>query len=109
MQRKWVGNSFWNSCVEFVQVKFNANAKQHYSENKSWNEKVKDQAPSWYPINSTSFNKQNVRLMINSFFHKGLQKKLLEKYNKDNKNENIKLVEADENDVECQNEIKDEN
>ena len=82
MNRKWVGDNFWNSCVEFVyQFDLFKNVSKYYSELVTWDEKVKLTDESWYPINASNFKKKNVKLMLDCFFDKGLQDKLLEKYN----------------------------
>ena len=43
----------------------------------SWDQFIRDQHPSWYPIAPSSIDRRAAKVMINMFFDCGLQTKLL--------------------------------
>ena len=71
----------------------------------TWDEMIKAKHKDWYPITKSNFDKEKVYMMLEMFFRKGLQKKLI-KYFCDRDKTTSKYKMANENDDGCQNEAE---
>ena len=91
----------WNKVVTFVNKMIDVS--KLYDESQSWDDHVRRHNPQWHPISPANFDKENVQLMLFSFFNKGLQKELLDKYN--NNDSKRTLIAATKKDVECKDDI----
>ena len=78
----------------------------------TWDEMIKAKHKKWHPIEKSNFNKEKVYMMLEMFFRRGLQQRLIkyfcdcDKSANDKEQSTNKYKMAQENDNGCQNEAQ---
>ena len=101
----WFDDTLRNKFVSWVNTYIDAT--KWFDESLQWDEHVKKYYKQWYPIQFSEFNKKNTNLMIDAFFDKGLQQKLIDKYQSQYKDKfGRDLIAATREDIECIKELE---